>query len=107
MPLVTAWGNDVSYECVFAEQLRNLADPGDVLVVISASGNSPNVLEAVTVAKELGMKTIALTGFDGGKVTPMADCSVIVRNTHYGYVEDAHSVIVHLITDILKQSVQR
>ncbi len=66
MPLITAWGNDVSYDCVFAEQLRNLAEAGDLLVVISASGNSPNVIEALKAAKEIGMKTVGLLGFEGG-----------------------------------------
>jgi D-sedoheptulose 7-phosphate isomerase len=106
MPLVTAWGNDVSYDCIFAEQLRNLANPGDLLVVISASGNSPNILEAVKAAKDIGLNTVALAGFEGGAVAALADCAVVVRNTHYGYIEDAHSVISHLITDVLKQSVQ-
>jgi D-sedoheptulose 7-phosphate isomerase len=106
MPLVTAWGNDVSYDCVFAEQLRNLANPGDVLVVISASGNSPNIVEAVKAAHELDVCTIALLGFEGGKVAPMADCSIVVRSSHYGYIEDAHGVLNHVITDCLKQSVQ-
>jgi D-sedoheptulose 7-phosphate isomerase len=107
MPLVTAWGNDVGYDCVFAEQLRNLANAGDLLVVISASGNSPNILEAVNAARELCVRTVALAGFEGGAVAGMVDCAVIVRNTHYGYIEDAHSVISHLITDYLKESVQR
>ena len=106
VPLLTAWGNDVSYACVFAEQLRNLAEPGDVLVVISASGNSPNVIEALRAARELGLKTAGLLGFDGGKAAPLCDSTVIVDSAHYGYIEDAHSVIGHLVTDYLKQAVQ-
>lgn len=105
-PLITAWGNDVSYDVVFAEQLRNLADTGDLLIVITASGNSPNIIEAVKAAKELGMTTVGLLGFEGGKVKPMLNHAVVVRSSHFGYIEDAHSVINHLITDYLKQSVQ-
>ena len=107
MPLITAWGNDVSYDLVFAEQLRNLAEDGDLLLVISASGNSPNVIEAIGAAKELHMHTIGLLGFDGGKAAPLCDLVVIVRSTHFGFIEDAHSVIGHLVTDHLKQAVQR
>ena len=106
MPLVTAWGNDVSYDLVFAEQLRNLAEDGDTLVVISASGNSPNVIEALKAAKELNLHTVGLLGFDGGKAAPLCDVTVIVRSTHFGFIEDAHSVIGHLVTDHLKQAVQ-
>lgn len=105
-PLITAWGNDVSYDIVFAEQLRNLADAGDLLIVITASGNSPNILEAVKAAKAIGMTTAGLLGFEGGKVRPMLDHAVVVRSSHFGYIEDAHSVINHLITDHLKKSVQ-
>lgn len=105
-PLITAWGNDVSYDVVFAEQLRNLADAGDLLIVITASGNSPNIIEAVKTAKELGMTTVGLLGFEGGKVKPMLDHAVVVNSSHFGYIEDAHSVINHLITDHLKKAVQ-
>ncbi len=106
MPLITAWGNDVSFDCVFAEQLRNLAEPGDVLVVISASGNSPNVIEALKAAKEMGLKTVGLLGFEGGNAAALVDCAVVVRSSHFGYIEDAHSVIGHLVTDYLKRAVQ-
>lgn len=107
VPLITAWGNDVSYDCVFAEQLRNLANPGDTVVLISASGNSPNIVEAARAARELGLRSIALLGFEGGAVRAMVDHAVIVRSQHFGYIEDAHSFISHLITDTLKQPVQR
>lgn len=106
VPLLTAWGNDVSYDSVFSEQLRTLADAGDLLVVISASGNSPNIIEAVRAAKEMGLHTLALLGFEGGAVKPMVDHSVVVRSSHFGYIEDAHSLLNHLITDYLKQVVQ-
>ena len=107
VPLITAWGNDVSYDCVFAEQLRNLANAGDLLIVITASGNSPNIIDVVNAAKEIGVSTVGLLGFDGGKVKPMLDHAIVVRSSHFGYIEDAHSVINHLVTDYLKQSVQK
>ena len=106
VPLITAWGNDVSYDCVFAEQLRNLANAGDLLIVITASGNSPNIIDVVNAAKEIGVSTVGLLGFDGGKVKPMLDHAIVVRSSHFGYIEDAHSVINHLLTDYLKQFVQ-
>jgi D-sedoheptulose 7-phosphate isomerase len=106
VPLITAWGNDVGYDCVFAEQLRNLAEPADLLIVISASGNSPNIVEAVKVAREIGLRTVALLGFDGGAVCSLVDHAVVVHSSHFGYVEDAHSVISHLVTDLLKPVVQ-
>jgi D-sedoheptulose 7-phosphate isomerase len=104
-PLLTAWGNDVGYDTVFAEQLRNLAQPNDVLFVISSSGNSPNILRAIETAKELRVETIGLFGFDGGKAAAMVDHAVIVRSDHYGYIEDAHMVTMHLVTDLLKKRV--
>lgn len=102
MPLLTAYGNDVSYDEVFAEPLRAWADRGDLLLVISASGNSPNVLRAVAAARELGLETIGLLGFEGGAVLPLLDHALVVRSAHYGYIEDAHSVVMHMLTDALK-----
>jgi D-sedoheptulose 7-phosphate isomerase len=102
MPLLTAYGNDVSYDETFAEPLRAWADRGDALLVISASGNSPNIVRAVDAARELGVETIGLLGFEGGVVQPMLDHVLVVRSTHYGYIEDAHSVVMHLLTDALK-----
>jgi D-sedoheptulose 7-phosphate isomerase len=104
VPLITAWGNDVSYDTVFAEQLRNLANPGDVLLVITGSGNSPNIVQAVRAARELGVTSIGLLGFDGGSVRTLLDHYVIVASRSYGYVEDAHMVLNHLITAYFKES---
>ncbi len=104
MPVLTAYGNDVGYDAVFSEQLRNLANPGDALLVISASGNSPNILRALETAAELEVETLGLLGFEGGAARSMLKTSVTLRNTHYGYIEDAHSVVMHLLTDALKQA---
>jgi len=103
--LMTAWGNDVSYDVVFSEQLRNLADPGDAVIVISASGNSPNVLETLKAAKEMGLTSVALLGFEGGKAKDLCDNCVIVNSKNYGVIEDAHSIFMHMITAHLKSVV--
>ncbi|HEV3310815.1 MAG TPA: SIS domain-containing protein [Chloroflexota bacterium] len=97
--LITAWSNDAGYEFVFSQQLRNLARPGDLLVVISGSGNSPNILEAVRAARSIGLTTLGLLGFDGGKVRSLLDYSITVQSTNYGYIEDAHMVLAHAATD--------
>lgn len=97
LPTLTAYSNDVSYECVFAEQLKNFAEPGDLVMAISGSGNSPNVLRAVEYANSIGCKTIALTGRDGGKLGPLANLNIHVQAPHMGRIEDAHMVICHMI----------
>lgn len=100
--VLTAWANDTSYSTVFAEQLRNVASPGDVLIAISASGNSSNISQAVSAARELGMTSVALLGFDGGVTKTIADLSLVVESSSYGYVEDAHLILNHLITSHLQ-----
>src|SRR5438445_7258369 len=87
---MTAYSNDVSYECVFVEQLKNFAEPGDVLIAVSGSGNSPNVLRAVEYANSIGCTTIALTGRDGGLLGPPAQLNIQVCHTHTGRIEDLH-----------------
>jgi len=103
MALMTAWANDVSYDLIFAEQLRNLANPGDLLIAITGSGNSANIVAAVETARDLGLSTIGLLGFDGGSVRPLLDHSVVVESDHYGYIEDAHMLLTHLVTAHLKR----
>src|SRR6476619_4834217 len=88
LPTLTAYSNDVSYECVFVEQLKNFAEPGDVLIAISGSGNSPNVLRAMEYANAIGCKTIALTGRDGGELGALAQLHIHVRAPHMGRIED-------------------
>jgi D-sedoheptulose 7-phosphate isomerase len=94
---ITAYSNDVSYECAFAEQLKNFAQPGDVVLAISGSGNSPNVLCAIDYANQAGCKTIALTGRDGGKLGSMAQLNIQVPVQHMGRIEDAHMIVCHMI----------
>lgn len=97
VPWLTALANDLDYRAVFAEPLRNFAQPGDLLIAISGSGNSPNVLNAAQVARELGMKTVGLTGFGGGKLAGMVDLPLVIDSHHMGRVEDVHLIVVHLI----------
>jgi len=97
LPTITAYSNDVGYECVFVEQLKNFAEPGDVVMAISGSGNSPNVLRAVEYGNGLGCRTIALTGRNGGALGPMAELNLQVSEPHMGRIEDAHMIALHMI----------
>jgi len=97
LPTITAYANDVTYDCVFVEQLKNFAEPGDVVVAISGSGNSPNVLHAIEYANSIGCRTIALSGRDGGKLGPMAQLNLHARNPHMGRIEDVHMIVMHMI----------
>src|SRR3954454_18569919 len=96
MPTLTAYANDVSYDAVFVEQLKNFAQPGDLFMGISGSGNSPNVLRAMEYASQAGCRTMALTGRDGGKLGPMAQLNIQVPVPHMGRIEDAHMVVCHM-----------
>lgn len=97
MATVTAYSNDVSYESVFVEQLKNFANRGDLFMALSGSGNSPNVISAIQYANAVGCRTIALTGRDGGKLGPFAGLHVNVAEQHMGRIEDAHMMICHMI----------
>src|SRR5450432_4061062 len=97
LPTITAYSNDVSYESVFVEQLKNFAEPGDVLIAISGSGNSPNVLRAVEYANSIGCRTIALAGRDGGKLGPLAQLNIQASNPHMGRIEDVDLGVMHMI----------
>lgn len=104
---ITALANDEGYESIFEQQLRNLARPGDLLVAISGSGNSPNVLRAVEYARSIGMKTVGVTGFDGGKLRRMADESVHVPIDDMGMVEALHGVVFHHAMCFLRERLAR
>jgi D-sedoheptulose 7-phosphate isomerase len=97
LPTITAYSNDISYECVFVEQLKNFAERGDVVLAFSGSGNSPNVLRAVEYGNSIGCRTIAFTGRDGGKLGPMAELNFQVAHPHMGRIEDLHVVAMHMI----------
>jgi D-sedoheptulose 7-phosphate isomerase len=96
--LITALSNDFGFEHVFTEQLQLFARKGDLLIVITGSGNSPNLICAVELARKMGLRTAGLLGFDGGKIQPLLDTPVLVPNYSYGYVEDVHVIFDHLIT---------
>jgi D-sedoheptulose 7-phosphate isomerase len=97
LPTLTAYANDVSYDAVFVEQLKNFANPGDLFMGISGSGNSPNVLRAMEYANQAGCRTMALTGRDGGRLGPMAQLNIQVPVPHMGRIEDAHMIVCHMI----------
>jgi D-sedoheptulose 7-phosphate isomerase len=97
LPTLTAYANDVGYDAVFAEQLKNFAQPGDVFMAISGSGNSPNVVKAMQAAGAAGCRTIALTGSDGGQLGKLTRLNIHVPVPHMGRIEDAHMIVTHMI----------
>lgn len=103
IPAITAYGNDNGYASVFAEQLTNLMASGDILLAISASGNSPNIIEAVTLARESGLSVIGMAGFDGGKLAELSDWAITIPGTTYEQIEDAHMILTHMIVLWFKQ----
>jgi D-sedoheptulose 7-phosphate isomerase len=109
VPILTAIGNDFGYEEIFVRQLRALGKSGDVLIGISASGNSPNLLKAFEYASSIGISTVAITAFDGGKMKELASHGIHVPTDlkEYGPAEDAHLVLDHLVTAYLMRYVRR
>jgi D-sedoheptulose 7-phosphate isomerase len=103
VPLITAWANDFGYREVFSRQLANLLCERDVLVAISCSGNSQNVIAALETARARGGETIGLLGFDGGCAKPLVDHIIWCGDSHYGIVEDVHYVICHIIANFLSR----
>ena len=97
LPAITAYSNDVSYESIFVEQLKNFARSGDVVMAFSTSGNSPNVVRAIEYANSIGCRTIALSGRDGGRLGPIAELNLRVANSHVGRIEDVHLIVMHMI----------
>src|SRR5579864_1202982 len=102
--LLTAIANDMGYENVFVYQLQSQSRPGDVLVAVSSSGRSPNIVRALTWARDNGLRTIAVTGFDGGAARAVAEVSVHIDCTNYGIVEDLHQAIMHALAQYIRQS---
>lgn len=109
VPLMTALANDYSYDDVFTVQMQSLFAKGDMLVAISGSGNSPNIVAAVKLAKEMGGVTVALAGFDGGKMALLCDHVILVKTEkgEYGPVEDIHMVIDHMFSCYLRMKLSR
>ncbi len=97
LPTITAYSNDVDYASIFVEQLKNFAQPGDVVMAISGSGNSANVVKAMEYGRSAGCRTIALTGRDGGKLGATAELQIRVAEPHMGRIEDGHMIVCHMI----------
>ncbi len=93
----SAYANDCGYEAVFVEPLKSLARPGDVAVGISASGNSPNVLRALEAAREMGLRTVGITGYQGGKLRELVELCIVVPSDDMQWIEDMHLAILHAV----------
>jgi phosphoheptose isomerase len=102
--VLTAIANDHDYTEVFTHQLRSQSRPGDVLVAVSSSGRSANIVTALKWARSHGLRTISLTGFDGGEARTTADVSIHVNGTNYGVIEDLHQAIMHALAQYIRQS---
>jgi D-sedoheptulose 7-phosphate isomerase len=103
--LMSAWSNDDGYECVFVEQLRNFCQPDDVLLAISGSGNSPNVLRALEFGRTLGTVNLGLTGFKGGKMLPLCDQCFVVESSNMQMIEDIHTMGMHAMVTMLHKRI--
>jgi phosphoheptose isomerase len=99
--LYSAIANDYGFENVFSTQVEFHTRPGDLIIAISSSGNSPNIIHAVNKAKALGVKTIGMSGFKGGELAAAADVSLYVDANNYGIVEDAHQALVHILAQFI------
>jgi len=103
IPNMLAWGNDSSYDDIFIEQLKNLMETGDVVIGISGSGNSRNVLKAIEYANDHGGITIGWSGFDGGKLKDLAQVPLVVPSHYMQRIEDIHLLLEHLITSLIRE----
>ena len=103
-PLLTAVANDISYDEIFSFQLSKFANKGDILLSVSSSGNSPNIIKAIETAKELDVTSISFVGFDGGKAKEISDFCLHVPSNNYGICEDAHHVLMHVISQYIRLS---
>jgi D-sedoheptulose 7-phosphate isomerase len=104
-PSVLAYANDEGYDVIFSEQLLALGNPGDVLIAISGSGNSANILKAIGTAHQMNIKVIGLTGFKGGKMKDMTDICLIVPSDSMEMIEDVHLIINHILAGLLRDAV--
>lgn len=102
VPMLTALANDISYDDVFSEPLKYYLKDGDAVLVVSSSGNSPNVVKACTYAQEQGVPTVAFVGFHGGKLAQIADVVVHIAVENYGIVEDTHQSLIHMLTQYMR-----
>ena len=105
VPLLTAWSNDTDYSDCFKEQLVNFLHEGDVVIGISGSGNSPNVLKAIEYANKKGAATIGFSGFDGGKLAKLCKKSIIISSDNMERIEDLHLVLEHIIKLVIREAI--
>lgn len=105
VPILTAWANDSHYDNIFAEQLVNFVSPDDVAFAISASGNSPNVIKALQVARRAGAVTIGLTGYAGGKMKRLCDACIVIPCENMQLIEDLHLSVAHALFTVLRQRI--
>ena len=103
IPVITAYANDISYENIYYEQLKNRIKGEDLLIVLSASGNSKNLVKAIKYAKEKNVKTISMVGDFNGEVLKYSDDKIIINSNNYGIIEDIHLIINHVITSCIKE----
>jgi D-sedoheptulose 7-phosphate isomerase len=106
MSMLTAYANDESYEHIFSGPIKTYVREGDVVVIISASGNSPNVLEAARAAVDVNAVTVGLIGFGGGKLAKMVDHPIVVQCGEYGPVEDLHIILDHIISSYIRKFIE-
>ncbi|AGG05841.1 MULTISPECIES: SIS domain-containing protein [Dehalococcoides] len=104
---ITSLANDVNYESIFTEQLIGQIEPGDVLIAISCSGNSANVVRAAEYANECGASTVGLTGFGGGRLLEICDICVVLSSCDYGQVEDVHLSLGHIFSCMVKARIEK
>jgi len=99
---ITAIANDISYDDIFLYQLQSMADPGDVLITVSSSGNSENIVKAAQWAKENGLIVISMTGFEGGRSAELADVNLHITGDNYGVIEDVHQSLMHILAQYVR-----
>ncbi len=107
IPVMTAWANDEGFDYIFSEQLKVLWESWDILVIITGSGNSQNILQVIDTAKNIGITTIGFLWFDGGKAKAILDQSILVPAHTYGPIEDIHMILDHLITNYFQQQIEK
>lgn len=105
VPVMTAWANDTNYEDIFAEQLATFASPDDVAFAVSGSGNSPNIIKALQMARRLGCTTAGLTGFSGGRMRILCDACIIIPSDNMQIIEDLHLCVAHSLFTCVRNSI--